>query len=97
MSHSNLEPTGMLPSFDGPTSPVAVAALDEGRVLVSVTMSEDAYAMLDRLARSSGQELRDVIGKAFLLYEAAVEARKEGKAVGIAPNADVLDTEFVGL
>lgn len=70
---------------------------EEGRVSVSVTMSENGFAKLDRLARSSGQELGDVIGKAFLLYEAAVEARKEGKAVGIAPNADVLETEFVGL
>ena len=97
MSRNNLEPSGLLPSVDGSTSPVAVAALDEGRMLVSVTMSEAAYAMLERLALATKQDLSHVVGKAFLLYEAAVEAQNEGKAVGIAPKRDVLETVFTGL
>ncbi len=97
MSPNNLEPSSLLPSVDGSTSPVAVAADDAGRMLVTMTMSEDAYAMLERLALATKQDLSHVVGKAFLLYEAAVEAHNEGKAVGIAPNGDALETEFTGL
>ena len=72
-------------------------ANDSELIELSLTMSTGAYLRLSHLARSSGQDLSVVVGKAFLLYEAAVEARNEGKAVGIAVNSDVLETEFTGL
>jgi hypothetical protein len=69
----------------------------DGNYHVTLTMSEDVASMLADLARSSGQDLDEVISKAFLLYKASADARREGKVVGIAPTADVLETEFVGL
>jgi hypothetical protein len=42
-------------------------------------------------------EWHDLISKAIALYTEAADATRKGKAVGIAPTADVLETEFVGL
>lgn len=64
---------------------------------VSMTMSPETFDTLTRLADLTGQGLDDVVSKAFLLYKVAVEAQREGKAVGIAPTPDSLETEFVGL
>jgi hypothetical protein len=63
----------------------------------SVGISPQLISMLRELAESSGQGRDAVIVKAFHLYKVSVDARREGKAVGIAPTADVLETEFVGL
>ncbi len=85
-----------LRSADGVTSPVS-AAYSPGTYLVEMRMSDEVFGMLNRLAESSGQPLDAVIGKAFLLYKAAADARQDGKAVGVASSSDVLETEFVGI
>lgn len=61
-----------------------------------VEVSGETLGMLDRLARDGGTTLDEVIAKSFLLYREAAEASRRGKAVGVAPNPDVLETEFVG-
>jgi hypothetical protein len=96
MNKKNLDSTGVLVSGDGITSPVATAIDDSGCFLLSLRMSADALISLDRLAETTGSTLEDVISKAFILYEAAALASSQGKAVGIAPTPDVLETEFVG-
>jgi hypothetical protein len=98
MSHTHsLEPQNVLRPSDGSTSRVSEAFIDTNLYEVSMSMSREAFQMLHGLAASSGQPLDDVIGKAFLLYKASIEAQRDGKAVGIAPSAEVLETEFVGL
>jgi hypothetical protein len=95
---SNFDPKDVLESTDGVTSPVGYSLGSRpGRILLSMEMSEGALDMLGELASATGQKVEDVIGKAFLLYKAAVDAQKEGKSVGVAPTSDVLETEFVGL
>jgi hypothetical protein len=69
---------------------------DSGHLIVSLKMSTESVESLNRLAQALGSPLEDVIAKSFLLYKAAAEANLQGKAVGIAPSADVLETEFVG-
>ena len=95
---SDIDPKDLLKSADGVTPPVSFTRGNRpGRLLVSMEMSEGALDMLGELASATGQKVEDVIGKAFLLYKAAVDAHKEGKSVGVAPTSDVLETEFVGL
>ena len=54
-----------------------------------------------RLASGDGRVFepadRGRCSKAFFLYKSAIQARREGKAVGIAVKADDLEAEFVGL
>ena len=91
----NMDSQNVLHSADGVTSPVSTT-FDHGAYFVSMRMTKEAFTMLNKLAESSGQPLDLVIGKAFLLYKAA-DAKKDGKAVGVAPTSDVLETEFVGI
>ena len=93
----NRNSQNVLSSADGGvTSPVSTA-WSHGAYLVSMRMTEELFTMLNELAEASGQELDQVIGKAFLLYKAASDARKDGKAVGVATSSDVLETEFIGI
>jgi hypothetical protein len=85
-----------LPKDDVP-SPLAISRDEDEGVILSVQMSSQGLEMLGDLAASSGQTLDEVVGKAFLLYKAASDAHREGKSVGIAPNSEVLETEFVGI
>ena len=48
------------------------------------------------MAQATGDDWTDVIRKALGLYKAAVDAHREGKAVGVTADPSVLDTEFVG-
>lgn len=91
------DPGGIFRREDGVTPPISASVASGGRVHVDMIMSPAGYRMLEELAERSGQGIDDVVAKAFLLYRAALEAHKEGKAVGVAATADVLETEFVGL
>ena len=85
----------VLRSADGITSPVAFSR-DGDRLILSISMSPEAFNKLEELAEAPGKSWDEVISKAFVLYMEAVDANRKGKAVGIAPTADVLETEFVG-
>jgi hypothetical protein len=93
---SQFNTKGVLHSPDGVTSPVTYGVDGSGYFSVCLKMSPESFADLDRLARASGTPLDDVISKAFILYKAAADASRSGKAVGIAPTPDVLETEFIG-
>lgn len=93
----NLNQAEVVRSADGVTSPLTFTVDDSGHFFLSLRMSSEAFESLDQIARATGQPLEDVIAKSFLLYQTAAEASLQGKAVGIAPSADVLETQFVGL
>jgi len=93
---SKLNPTGVLHSGDDVTSPMSFTPNDPGHISVSLHLSSESFNTLNQLADASGTSIGDVIAKAFILYKAAAQASREGKAVGIAPTPDVLETEFVG-
>ena len=84
------------PRDDG-LSPLTMPADARGRVSGRLEMGPEAYRILKDLAEASGTPIGDVLSKSVLLYKAAADASREGKAVGIASSADALETEFVGL
>lgn len=59
-------------------------------------MSPEAFNKLAELAEAPGKSWDEVISKAFVLYMEAADADRKGKAVGIAPTADVLEIQFIG-
>ncbi|MBV8312360.1 MAG: hypothetical protein JO344_18410 [Planctomycetaceae bacterium] len=65
-------------------------------MLLSLSISPEAFNRLGELAEAPGKSWDEVISKAFVLYMEAVDASRKGKAVGIAPTADVLETQFIG-
>jgi hypothetical protein len=64
---------------------------------VPLRLSPEALAVITDLVDATGDDAADVIRKALGLYKLAIDAKLEGKAVGSADSADVLDTEFIGL
>jgi hypothetical protein len=54
-------------------------------------------AELEQLMCDTRQNLEDVFTKAIALYKAAVASKREGKHVGVADEAEKLESEFVGL
>jgi hypothetical protein len=67
------------------------------RVKVTLDLSPEAARALDELIGQTGDTPSDLFRKALGLYALAEEAKREGKAVGIAATPDSLETEFVGL
>lgn len=86
----------VLQAPEGSLQPVTMSDDNPPRVIVSMGLSTGMFNALAGLAKESGAGIEDVISKAFLLYKAAADAHREGKAVGIAPTADALESEFVG-
>jgi hypothetical protein len=90
-----LDSRNWLRSADGLTSATSVCR-DDDRLILSLSMSPEAFNKPGELAEASGKSWDEVISKAFALDAEAAEANRRGQAVGIATTADVLETEFVG-
>jgi hypothetical protein len=63
-------------------------------IVRQLIMSRDAYELIAGLAQETRQGEGDVLRLALGMYKLAVDARKEGKHVGIADLAEGLDREF---
>lgn len=63
---------------------------------VTLDLSPEALDLLTRLMEQTKDTPEDFFRKAFALYKAALDAHAEGKAVGVAPSPEALETEFVG-
>jgi hypothetical protein len=92
----SLDPSTIFPSTDGTTSPLSYTSIEGGWTSVHLEMTNEALKRLQAAAETSGDFLNESIGKAFLLYLAAVEAHRDGKKVGIVGSDGMLETEFVG-
>jgi hypothetical protein len=64
---------------------------------LELDLSDRAIDFLNALLRDTGDSPQELITKALGLYRLSLDAWKEGKAVGSAPSADALDTEFVNV
>lgn len=62
-----------------------------------MTASPELWAQIERLAADTRSTPSEVFTRALTLYRAAVDAAWQGKKVGFAATADVLDREVVGL
>ena len=81
------------------SSPGASASLGNVSVRtgIAIKLTPEANQALDELMQRTGDSLSDLFRKAIGLYKLAEEAKREGKAVGIATTPDSLETVFVGL
>ncbi len=68
-------------------------------VRLSLDLSPDANAVLERLAEDKGVSKADILRRAIVLIEAVTEAKKGGLRVGVveAMDKEALVTEVVGL
>lgn len=66
---------------------------------VTLAMTNKGLAFLLGIANDNDMLIQDVIGQALVLFKAAKDAARDGKAVGVLPpdDADLLDVEFTGL
>jgi hypothetical protein len=86
-----LHPTSALPTLDPPPSAAAAGWI------YTVELSPATARLFQDRAQRERRPWEEVIRKAFARSKAAADACFEGKAAGIAPTADVLEIEFVGL
>jgi len=61
-----------------------------------LAMTPEASDFLADLSHKTGLREGEVIRLALGMLKAAVDAKEQGKHVGIAETSDALDTEFVG-
>jgi len=70
---------------------------DSKRIRLSLDVSRELNATLERLAGSTGSTKSDVLRRAIALMEVAVQAKSQGKKLGVANSEQTLETEIVGL
>jgi hypothetical protein len=66
------------------------------RIERNLAMTPEADKFLANLASRTGLSEGDVIRHALGMFRAAVDAKEQGKHVGVASSPDVLDIELVG-
>lgn len=67
------------------------------KVRLSLDISPELNTLLEQLAASTGSTKSEVLRKAIALMEVAVEAKRQGKKLGIAERDQQLTTEIIGL
>ena len=67
------------------------------RVRVSLDISAELYEKLQAMARDIHGTKSDVLRKSLVLMDVALEARKNGKKIGLADRSDQLTTEIIGI
>lgn len=70
---------------------------ERSKVRLSLDVSPEANELLERLADQIGGTKSDVLRKAIVLMEVAVQAKRDGKKFGIAEKDQQLATEIIGL
>jgi hypothetical protein len=63
-------------------------------IVRKLIMTRDAYELLASVARENGMSEGDVFRLALGMFKVAVDAKNEGKHVGIASSREGLDVEF---
>jgi hypothetical protein len=66
------------------------------RIVRNLAMTPEADEFLADLAQRTGFTEGDVLRRALGMFKTAVDAKEQGKHVGVAATPEVLDTEFVG-
>jgi hypothetical protein len=66
------------------------------RVVRNLAMTPEADEFLANLAQRTGLSEGDVLRLALGMFKTAVDAKQNGKHVGVASTPDVLDMELVG-
>jgi predicted transcriptional regulator len=74
-----------------------VASAERSDIRLSLDVSPEAYETLEQLATKIGGTKSDVLRKAMALMVVVVEAKLQGKKLGIAEKDQPLATEIVGI
>jgi len=75
---------------------LTMSATVTGRVMRNLAMTRDANELLATLAQETGLGEGDVLRLALGMFKVAVDAKKEGKHVGVARSPEALDLELTG-
>jgi predicted transcriptional regulator len=67
------------------------------KIRLSLDISPETNELLEQLATRIGGTKSEVLRKAIVLMEVAVEAKRQGRKFGIAEKDQPLATEIVGL
>ncbi|MFI5455225.1 MAG: hypothetical protein ACHRXM_07205 [Isosphaerales bacterium] len=65
-------------------------------VVRNLAMTRDANELISSLAQETGVNEGDVLRLALGMFKVAVDAKKEGKHVGVARSPEALDLELTG-
>ena len=66
------------------------------RIVRNLAMTPEAGELLANLAERTGLSEGNVLRLALGMFKTAVDARQQGKHVGVTSTPDVLDIELVG-
>lgn len=78
----------------GPTR--ALQKPEREKVRLSLDISPELNDLLEGLAATTGTTKSDVLRRAITLMEVAVDAKRQGKRIGIATKDQILATEIIG-
>jgi hypothetical protein len=68
----------------------------KARIVRNLAMTPEADEFLADLAQRTGLSEGDVLRLALGMFKTAIDAKQQGKHVGVAGTSDVLDMELVG-
>jgi hypothetical protein len=67
-----------------------------GRIVRNLAMTPEADEFLADLAQRTGLSEGEVLRRALGMFKTAIDAREQGKHVGVAATPEALDIELVG-
>jgi len=77
-------------------SSISLTGTATARIERNLAMTPEAEKFLATLAARTGKSEGDVIRLALGMFKTAVDAKEQGKHVGVASSPDGLDIELVG-
>jgi hypothetical protein len=75
---------------------LSIGGTAAARIERNLAMTPEADSFLADLSRRTGLKEGDVLRLALGMFKTAVDAKEQGKHVGIAESPDALDVELVG-
>ncbi len=66
------------------------------QIVRNLAMTAEADEFLAELARDAGLSEGQVLRLALRMFKTAIEAKQQGKHLGVSEKSDVLDIELVG-
>ena len=70
---------------------------ERSKIRLNLDISPETNSLLEDLAGKIGSTTSEVLSKAIVLMQVAVEAKRQGKKIGIAEQDQPLAREIVGL
>jgi hypothetical protein len=74
----------------------SIGGTAQARIVRNLAMTPEADEFLADLAQRTGLSEGDVLRLALGMFKTAIDAKQQGKHVGVASTPDVLDVELVG-